>query len=156
MGTRLVHAMQSMKPVELYYQTSVVISSQVQHNDIRKKKHSATIAAWPMGRSGLPGEIQCLCLMVDSKTMFARLLYQYVLSSSTNFSSDTFKSQIFLQILSNHNFTSQCNPIFHTKCQIRTSVLMSRAIHEAFYSWVFPGWPIILKKTWRFFSSRHY
>ena len=34
----------------IFIQTSVVIGRQVQHNDIRKKKHSATIAAWPMAR----------------------------------------------------------------------------------------------------------
>ena len=34
----------------IFIQTSIVIGSQVQRNDIRKKKHSAPIAAWPMAR----------------------------------------------------------------------------------------------------------
>ena len=37
------------------------------------------------------------------------------------------------------------NTIFHNKCQIQTSVLMSRAIHEAISSWLFQDLSIVKK-----------
>ena len=37
------------------------------------------------------------------------------------------------------------NPIFHNKCQIQTSVLMSRAIHQAISSWLFQDLSIVKK-----------
>ena len=39
----------------------------------------------------------------------------------------------------------QSNTIFHNKCQIQTSVLMSRAIHEAISSWLFQDLSIVKK-----------
>ena len=48
---------------------------------------------------------------------------------STKFSSDAFKLTC--------KFTPQCNTTFHYTFQIQTSVLMSRAIHEAISSWLF-------------------
>ena len=38
------------------------------------------------------------------------------------------------------------NTIFHNKCQIQTSVLMSRAIHEAISSWLFQDLSKFVKK----------
>ena len=57
--------------------------------------------------------------------------------------------QSFLQMLSKITcrFTPHCNTIFHNKCQIQTSVLMSRAIHEAISSWLFQHLSIVKKKT---------
>ena len=42
-------------------------------------------------------------------------------------------------------YIPQSNTIFHTKCQIQTSVLMSRAIHEAISSWLFQDLFIVNK-----------
>ena len=42
-------------------------------------------------------------------------------------------------------FLSLSNTIFHNKCQIQTSVLMSRAIHEAISSWLFQDLSIAKK-----------
>ena len=46
-------------------------------------------------------------------------------------------------------YIPQSNTIFHNKCQIQTSVLMSRAIHEAISSWLFQDLSIV-KKKWDF------
>ena len=82
------------------------------------------------------------CLMVCSITMFGRL-YQFCSRFFNNLSSDAFKITC--------NFTPQCNTIFHNKCQIHTSVLMSRAIHnKAISSWLFPDLYIVQKHLWRF------
>ena len=43
-------------------------------------------------------------------------------------------------------FSPQCNTTFLYKCQIQTSVLMSRAIHEAISPWLFQDLSIV-KKT---------
>ena len=59
-------------------------------------------------------------------------------SCSTKFSSNAFKITC--------KFTPHCNTIFHNKCQIQTSVLMSRAIHEAISAWLFQDLSIV-KKT---------
>ncbi len=53
-------------------------------------------------------------------------------------------------------FTPQCNTTFRYKLQIQTTVLMSRAIHEAISSWLFQDLSIVKKNVWRFWSARHY
>ena len=82
--------------------------------------------------------IQFPCLMVCSITMFGRL---------NQFCTKLFNNLFCLQMLSKSlvGLLLIAIPFFHNKCQIQTSVLMSRAIHEAISSCLFQDLSIVKK-----------